>query len=131
MKSLYSLAMAACIFTSAAWADEAAIKSAMEKRFPYENLISVTKTPFAGLYEVVFEDQLVYTDEKMEYLFSGNVIDMRTMENLTAARSRIMDADFAAETAAMTKASIAQQAGVAMLAQANALPQQVLSLLRG
>ncbi len=52
-------------------------------------------------------------------------------ENLTAARSRIRDTDFAAETAALTRAQILQQAGVAMLAQANALPQNVLALLRG
>lgn len=54
-----------------------------------------------------------------------------TAENLTAARSRIMDADFAAETAELTRAQILQQAGVAMLAQANAAPQNVLALLRG
>jgi flagellin len=53
------------------------------------------------------------------------------MENQTAARSRITDADFAAETAALTRAQILQQAGTAMLAQANAAPQSVLSLLRG
>lgn len=51
-------------------------------------------------------------------------------ENLTSARSRIMDADFAQETANLTRAQILQQAGVAMLAQANALPQNVLALLR-
>ena len=50
-------------------------------------------------------------------------------ENQEAAASRIMDADFAAETAALTRAQILQQAGTAMLAQANALPQNVLSLL--
>jgi flagellin len=51
--------------------------------------------------------------------------------NNTASRSRIMDADFAAETANMSRAQILQQAGTAMLAQANQAPQQVLSLLRG
>ena len=51
-------------------------------------------------------------------------------ENQAAARSRIMDADFAQETARMTRAQIMQQAGTAMLAQANASPQSVLSLLR-
>jgi flagellin len=53
-----------------------------------------------------------------------------TAENLSAARSRIQDADFAAETASMTRAQILQQAGTAMVAQANSLPQSVLSLLR-
>jgi len=52
-------------------------------------------------------------------------------ENQSAARSRIVDADFAQETAALTRAQILQQAGTAMLAQANAAPQSVLSLLRG
>jgi flagellin len=51
-------------------------------------------------------------------------------ENQTAARSRIMDADFAQETAALTRAQILQQAGTAMLAQANQVPQQVLQLLQ-
>ncbi|KTD51586.1 flagellin [Legionella quinlivanii] len=50
-------------------------------------------------------------------------------ENLSGARSRIQDADFAAETANLTRAQILQQAGTAMLAQANSLPQSVLSLL--
>ena len=50
-------------------------------------------------------------------------------ENLTAARSQIMDADIAMETAAMTKHSIMQQAGIAVLAQANQAPQAILSLL--
>jgi flagellin len=51
-------------------------------------------------------------------------------ENLSAARGRIMDADFATETANLSRAQILQQAGAAMVAQANQLPQQVLSLLR-
>jgi len=51
-------------------------------------------------------------------------------ENQSAARSRIMDADFAAETANLSRAQILQQAGTAMVAQANQLPQQVLQLLR-
>ncbi|HWU98473.1 MAG TPA: flagellin [Oxalicibacterium sp.] len=54
-----------------------------------------------------------------------------TSENLTASRSRIQDADFAAETANMTRGQILQQAGTAMLAQANSLPNGVLALLRG
>ena len=52
-------------------------------------------------------------------------------ENQTAARSRIMDADFAAETAALTRAQVLQQAGTAMLAQANQIPSNVLRLLQG
>ena len=54
-----------------------------------------------------------------------------SVENQTAARSRIMDADFASETANLSRAQILQQAGNAMVAQANQLPQQVLKLLQG
>lgn len=52
-------------------------------------------------------------------------------ENQSSARGRIMDADYASETANLSRAQILQQAGMAMLTQANAMPQQVLSLLRG
>jgi flagellin len=52
------------------------------------------------------------------------------VENLSSSRSRILDTDFAAETAALTRAQILQQAGTAMVAQANAVPQNVLSLLQ-
>ena len=63
--------------------------------------------------------------------FSSVVSSLTTQsENLSAARSRIRDADFAAETANLTRAQILQQAGTAMLAQANTLPQNVLSLLQ-
>lgn len=53
-----------------------------------------------------------------------------TRENTAAARGRIVDADFAAETANLTRSQILQQAGVAMLSQANALPQSALALLQ-
>ena len=53
-----------------------------------------------------------------------------TSQNLTAARSTVEDADFAAETANETRASVLQQAGVAVLGQANSQPQQILSLLQ-
>ena len=53
-----------------------------------------------------------------------------TVENLSAAESRIRDVDVAYETAQLTRNSILQQASISVLSQANALPQQVLSLLR-
>jgi flagellin len=64
--------------------------------------------------------------------FEAVISNLQTsVENQSAARSRIMDADFAAETASMSRAQILQQAGTAMVAQANQLPQQVLKLLQG
>jgi len=63
--------------------------------------------------------------------FSSAITNLSTTsQNLSAAQSRIQDADFAAETAKMSKAQVLQQAGISVLAQANAKPQQVLSLLR-
>ncbi len=64
--------------------------------------------------------------------FSTAVTNLQaTSENLSAARSRIEDTDFAKETASLTRGQILQQAGTAILAQANALPNGVLALLRG
>ena len=64
--------------------------------------------------------------------FTSVVASLATQsENLSAARSRIQDADFAKETAALTRGQILQQAGTAMLSQANSAPQNVMSLLRG
>jgi len=63
--------------------------------------------------------------------FESTIANLQSVsENVSAARSRIMDADFAAETANLTKAQVLQQAGVAMLAQANMIPQTVLTLLQ-
>jgi flagellin len=63
--------------------------------------------------------------------FESTIANLQSVsENVSAARARIMDADFAAETADLTKAQVMQQAGVAMLAQANMLPQTVLALLQ-
>lgn len=63
--------------------------------------------------------------------FEGVVTQLQTqVENTEAARSRIMDTDYAAETANLSRTQILQQAGTAMLAQANQLPQNVLSLLQ-
>ena len=64
--------------------------------------------------------------------FSSAISNLQsTTENLSASRSRIVDTDFASETANLTRGQILQQAGTAMLAQANSLPNGVLSLLRG
>lgn len=63
--------------------------------------------------------------------FESTIANLQTSsENLTASRSRILDADFAKETATLVKAQILQQAGVAITAQANALPQSALALLQ-
>lgn len=78
-----------------------------------------------------FVDDLRATLGAIQNRFSSAVSSAQTTaENVSGARSRIQDADFAAETANMTKAQVLQQAGTAILAQANQAPQGVLSLLR-
>lgn len=70
-------------------ADEAQVKQALQARFPTMTVESVTKAPFAGLYEVVLDGEIVYTDDKVEYFFAGNLYDIRTLppRNLTQENS--------------------------------------------
>jgi flagellin len=98
---------------------------------------SVTSAASSNLAMLVFESALDKINSERSVLGAKlNRMDAvvrnlsNTVENITQARSRIQDADFAQETANMTKAQILQQAGVAMVAQANQLPQTVLSLLK-
>lgn len=91
---------------------------------------------FTGLAGVV-DDYITYLDKQrstlgalqnqMEYAVD-NITELSA--NLTAARSRIQDADYASETASLTKGQILQQAATAMLAQANQMPNVILSLLK-
>ncbi|HCZ48826.1 MAG TPA: flagellin, partial [Gammaproteobacteria bacterium] len=80
---------------------------------------------------LAFVDDLRASLGAVQNRFSSVVAsNQATAENVSAARSRIQDADFAAETANLSRAQILQQAGTAMLAQANQQSQNVLSLLR-
>jgi flagellin len=74
-----------------------------------------------------YKSKLGAISNRLDYTFANvnNII-----ENVTAARSRVMDADFAVETANLTRATILQQAGISVLAQANQSPQAVLALLQ-
>jgi thiol:disulfide interchange protein DsbC len=82
--------LAAFILAAAALsasADEASVKRAFEARFGAK-VDSVAKTPYSGLYEVVVGDEIVYTDEKVGYVFTGNIIDAATRRNLTEERQQ-------------------------------------------
>ena len=74
--------------SNAAIAGEAGIRAEIAKKFPDSKIVSISKSPYLGLYEVAFDDRLVYVDEKLNYLFSGNIFDLRTMRNLTEAREK-------------------------------------------
>ena len=79
--------------------------------------------------DVITTDRATYGAAMSRFAFAISNLQIAG-ENQSAARGRIMDADFAMETANLSRAQILQQAGTAMVAQANALPQSVLSLLK-
>ena len=85
-KQLAACAVAALLLAATgAGADEKTVRQAFQSRFPKVPIESVTRTPFTGIYEIVMEGQIYYTDEKASYLFSGNLLDIRAGEprNLT------------------------------------------------
>ena len=99
--------------------------------------VSITTTTLASTAIGLIDTALsLVTTERANYgalqnRFEAVISNLQvSVENQTAARSRIMDADFAAETATMTRGQILQQAGTAMLAQANQMPNGVMALLR-
>lgn len=103
------------------------------------DISALTVTDFAGAQQAITDIDSALKDVNtsratlgaVQSRFESVVTSAQTAsENLSASRSRIMDADFAAETANLTRAQILQQAGTAMLSQANSLPQNVLSLLQ-
>ena len=71
---------------------EAIIKRTVEARLGGVKVEAVAKTPYLGLYEVRVGGEILYTDEKMNYLFSGNIIDAKTMQNITEKRLRELTA---------------------------------------
>ncbi len=71
---------------------EAIIKNTLESRLGGIKIEAVAKTPYLGLYEVRLDGEILYTDEKMNYIFSGNIIDAKTMQNVTEKRLRDLTA---------------------------------------
>jgi thiol:disulfide interchange protein DsbC len=84
---LVPLALAATLmFAATAQANEAVIRKALTAQFPKANIASVQKTPYSGLFEVYLDGQLVYVDAKAQYVFAGDVIDLKSRANLTQER---------------------------------------------
>jgi thiol:disulfide interchange protein DsbC len=71
---------------------EAIIKRSLESRLGGVKVEAVAKTPYLGLYEVRLDGEILYTDEKMNYIFSGNIIDAKSMQNITEKRLRDLTA---------------------------------------
>jgi len=83
------LAAGASFATGWANADEADVRRILQGRFPTMSVDSVVKSPLPGLYEAVLEGEIVYTDDKAAYIFSGSVFDIRTLppRNVTQERA--------------------------------------------
>ncbi len=73
-------------FSEAVWANEAALRKAIQPHFADSKIESVKKTPYLGLYEVVVGDEVFYTDDKADYFFFGHVIDTKTRTSMTNER---------------------------------------------
>ncbi|MER2514086.1 MAG: DsbC family protein [Nitrosomonas ureae] len=68
------------------WANEEAVKKAVQPHFESQKIDSVKKTPFSGLYEVVVGDELFYTDDKADFFFFGHVINTKSRVSMTNER---------------------------------------------
>lgn len=79
------------ILSSAAHAGVNEIRQSLQSKFPgIGNIEHIVKTPYAGLYEVVIGDQLLYTDDQGKYIFDGSVIDAKTRRDLSEERRRVL-----------------------------------------
>ena len=84
--TIIALLLLACV-SGLASASEAAVKAAMQKKYPQIPVEGVSKTPLPGIYEVYANGQLIYTDEKVDYLFiNGSMVDANKKTNLTEER---------------------------------------------
>ena len=86
------LLLALLFFAGAAAADEVTVRKAVQEKFPDASIESVVKTPYFGLYEVYIAGELLYTDEKVNYFFIGNVVDAKNFRNLSEERKRKLSA---------------------------------------
>lgn len=75
----------------AAHANETTIRKVLSGKFPEAKIASIKKTPYSGLYEVYMDGQLVYTDANAQYVFLGDVIDIKNRVNLSKARLSVLN----------------------------------------
>ncbi len=86
MRSILLLWLAlAC---ASAFANEASVRNLMQAKFPNSKIASVAKTAYGGLYEVYFDNEIVYTDEQVSFVLVGNLIDTKSSQNVTQQRLR-------------------------------------------
>jgi thiol:disulfide interchange protein DsbC len=88
IRILIVLSSALALLAGAACADEASIRAEFLKKYPQANVESISKTPYLGLYEMVVDGEVIYTDADFNYLIVGSLIETKTKTNLTDARNR-------------------------------------------
>ena len=90
--AVLALALGASAFAQAPKApptpDAIAVRKVLEERFPGAQIKHIAKTPYFGLYEAMFDDQMVYVDPKVSYVFFGQIYDAKTKVNLTEQKAR-------------------------------------------
>ncbi|MBE7526742.1 MAG: DsbC family protein [Burkholderiales bacterium] len=87
------ISLSSLFFAGVALADSTDLKEAIQAHFPESRVESVTQTPYLGLYEVVIDGEVFYTDEKVDYFFMGHVVDAKRRVSLTSERmQQIRDA---------------------------------------
>jgi len=86
--NLFFSALLLCFLSTTALANETLLKKTLQKQFPDSSIESVKKTPYTGLYEVIIDQDVVYTDSKGTYLLAGNLFDTASKQNLTAKRAQ-------------------------------------------
>jgi thiol:disulfide interchange protein DsbC len=76
------------LLSGVAGADEASIRAEFSKKYPQANIESITRTPYLGLYEMLVDGEVLYTDPDFNYMIVGSIIDTKTRINLTDVRQR-------------------------------------------
>ena len=88
------------LLSGVACADEASIRAEFSKKYPQAHIESITKTPYLGLYEMLVDGEVLYTDPDFNYLILGSIIETKTRTNLTDARQREIEDKKLKETSA-------------------------------
>jgi thiol:disulfide interchange protein DsbC len=89
MKTLIAVLLFSLI--SSAQAGEIEIRKSLQSKFPgIGKLERIVKTPYSGLYEIIVDDQLLYTDAQGEYLFEGNIIEAKSRRDLSEERRKVL-----------------------------------------
>ena len=86
MKFIPFALAATLMLAASAQANETVIRKALLQQFPKAQISSIKQTPYSGLFEVYLDGQLLYADAKAQYIFTGDVIDLKNRRNLTQAR---------------------------------------------